>query len=220
MLSHSRTQISRTPYDGLIDGREHCLVHEDNTTFRVELENGHKVLAHIRQPRYRVCLSTIYACGLRSSKGMTLQVRDIDSQQMVVQVRHGKRGKDRYVPLPQRTLQMLREFWRRHRHPTWLFPAPTKDGIPPATAQKPMGVRGARSWFKAALEESGIQKEASIRTLRHSYATHLLENGVDIRIIQGVLGHKSNKSTIRYTHLTDKTDQVLNKAVNKQMDQR
>jgi integrase/recombinase XerD len=89
------------------------------------------VLGRIRRPRYRVCLSAIYACGLRLGEGTHLQVRDIDSDRITVHVRHGKRGKDRYVPLPDCTLEMLRRYWSTHRHPEWLFPAPTPPGVSP-----------------------------------------------------------------------------------------
>jgi integrase/recombinase XerD len=128
-----------------------------------------KILGHVRTPRFRVCLNTIYACGLRISEGVSLQVRAIDSERMVVHVQHGKGNKDRYVPLPQCILEMLREFWCTHRHPQWLFPFPTQDGIPPAMATKPMSVRGVQYCFKVALDESGIPKEVTVHTLRHSY---------------------------------------------------
>ncbi len=85
----------------------------------------HCILGHIRRPRYRACSSTIYACGLRLREGIHLQVRDIDSDRMMVHVRYGKRSKDRYVPLPECALSMLRWYWGTHRHPEWLFPAPT-----------------------------------------------------------------------------------------------
>jgi integrase/recombinase XerD len=150
----------------------------------------HQILGCIHQPRYRVCLSTIYACGLRLSEGIHLQVRDIDSKQMVVHnIRQGKGAKDRYAPLPQRTLEMLRQFWTTHRHPEWLFPEPTKDGIQPSTASRPMCAKGLQNCCKAALQTSGIQKEATVHSLRHSYATHLLEAGLDLRVIQAYLGH-------------------------------
>jgi integrase/recombinase XerD len=173
----------------------------------------HTILAQIRRPRFRVCLSTIYACGLRLSEGVTLQVRDIDSERMVVHVRHGKRGKDRYVPLPQRTLEMLREFWGTHRHPQWLFPYPTKAGVPSPTAPKPMSISGVQFCFKAALKASGIQKEASVHTLRHSYATHLLEAGMDLRVIQSYLGHSSLQTTAIYVHLTRATEERAAKTI-------
>jgi site-specific recombinase XerD len=136
---------------------------------------------------------------------------------MVVHVCHGKGTKDRYVPLPQCTLEMLRAFWLTHRHPKWLFPDPTKDGIPPHTASKPMCVRGVQYCFSVALEESGIQKKASIHTLRHSYATHLLEAGVDLRVIQAYLGHSSPETTAIYTHLTQATEARAAKTINQLM---
>jgi site-specific recombinase XerD len=176
-----------------------------------------KVLGQIRQPRFRVCLSTIYACGLRVSEGVRLQVRDIDSKRMVVHVHQGKGAKDRYMPLPHSTLEMLREFWCTHRHPQWLFPEPTKDRVPSATAQKPMSVRGVSHCFKAALKASGIQKEASVRTLRHSYATHLLEAGMSLRVIQIYLGHSSPQTTAIYTHLTRATEERTAKTIDQLM---
>jgi site-specific recombinase XerD len=176
-----------------------------------------RILGHIRHPRYRVCLSTIYACGLRLGEGVHLQVRDIDSDRMVVHVRHGKGNKDRYVPLPQRILEMLREFWCTHRHPQWMFPFPTKAGVPPATAEKPMSIGGVQYCFRAALEASGVQKEASIHTLRHSYATHLLEVGMDLRVIQSYLGHSSIQTTAIYVHLTHATEERAAKTIDQLM---
>ncbi len=177
----------------------------------------HRILGCIRRQRYRVCLTTIYACGLRVWEGVHLQVRDIDSERMVVHVRHGKRSKDRYVPLPEATLQMLREYWCTHRHPVWLFPQRMRTGQPPAAATQPMTVRGVQRCFQAALQESGIQKQATVRTLRHSYATHLLEAGVGLRQIQVFLGHSSPQTTAIYTHLTRRTEEVAAEAINRVM---
>jgi len=177
----------------------------------------HRILRIIRRPRYRACLSTIYACGLRVSEGVSLQVRYIDSDRMMVHVRHGKGAKDRYVPLPVPALEMLRRYWRTHRHPEWLFPAPAKSGVPLSTATKPMSVSGVQRAFKAALQESGIQKDASVHTLRHSYATHLLEAGVNLRVIQAYLGHSSPQTTAIYTHLTRKAEGLAIEAIHRVM---
>jgi len=168
-------------------------------------EEVRKLLSLIKIPRNRVCLTTIYSCGLRLSEGTQLNVSDIDSKRMVIHVRDSKGGKDRYVPLPDRTLCLLREYWRKNRSESWLFPSNIKsDQISNSAIQR---------CFKIILRESGITKQATVHTLRHSYATHLLENGVDIRVIQGILGHSSPKSTMIYTHLTQKTMTKLHTTV-------
>jgi site-specific recombinase XerD len=177
----------------------------------------HRILGCLRRPRYRVCLSTIYSCGLRLQEGVHLQVRDIDSDRMVVHVRKGKGAKDRYVPLPMPTLKMLRQHWSTHRHPRWLFPASVRTNLPPSAATKPIHVSSVQKAFKAALQESGVQKPATVHTLRHSYATHLLEAGVNLRIIQAYLGHSSPKTTARYTHLTRKAEGLATDAINRVM---
>jgi site-specific recombinase XerD len=149
--------------------------------------------------RYRVCLSTLYACGLRLQEGVRLQVSDIDGARHLLHVRLGKGHKDRYVPLPQRQLEVLRDFWRSHRHPIWLFPSPR---LTPQHRDGPLEVSGMQKAFRAAVQESGIRKPATVHTLRHSYATHLLEAGVNLRVIQAYLGHTSPTTTAVYTHLT------------------
>jgi len=172
----------------------------------LSLEEVHTILQCVRLPRYRACLCTLYACGLRLQEGTHLQVPDIDSARMVVHVRCGKGAKDRYVPLPQQTLTSLRTYWKTHRHPVWLFPAPGRGGTGMATASTPMPSNSVQDAFRAALKASGITKRASVHTLRHSYATHLLEAGVNLRLIQEYLGHHSPTTTARYTHLTVKAE--------------
>ena len=169
-------------------------------------EEVRTILAHLKLRRYRVCLTTIYSCGLRLQEGTHLQVPDIDSARLLVHVRCGKGAKDRYVPLPQRTLALLRQYWTTHRHPVWLFPAPGRSGLGMATATAPMPRNSVQAAFRAALKASGLQKRASVHTLRHSYATHLLEAGVNLRIIQDYLGHDSPTTTALYTHLTATAD--------------
>jgi site-specific recombinase XerD len=115
----------------------------------------------------------------------------------------GKGNKDRYIPLPNRTLELLRELWKTHRHPQWLFPAPGRGGHGEPTADKPMPVASVQIAFKEALAKARVHKRASVHTLRHSYATHLLEQGVDLRIIQQILGHANPQTTMIYTQLTE-----------------
>jgi integrase/recombinase XerD len=166
------------------------------------VEEVRRILSAIRLLRYRACLTTIYACGLRLKEGTHLQVADIDSARMLVHIRLGKGGKDRYVPLPQRTLELLRRCWTTHRNPIWLFPATGRGGIHEGDATEPTSHTNIQAAFRAALNETGISKKASVHTLRPSYATHLLEAGVNLRQIQVYLGHNSVQSTSFYTHLT------------------
>jgi len=161
-----------------------------------------RLLALVPALDHRVCLTTLYSCGLRLGEGVRLQVRDIDSERMFLHIRGGKGNQDRYVPLPKRTLQLLREQWKSHRHPTLLFPAKGHGGLGARTATEPMCRTTLQRAFRLALQASGIKKEAHVHTLRHSYATHLLEQGENLRQIQVNLGHKSPIATAVYTHLT------------------
>jgi len=175
------------------------------------------VLQHVKLMRYRACLTTIYACGLRLQEGTHLQIPDIDSARMLVHVRCGKGAKDRYVPLPQRTLALLRQYWTTHRHPVWIFPAPGRSGLGMSTASTPMPRNSVQDAFRTALKESRLNKRASVHTLRHSYATHLLEAGVNLRLIQAYLGHNSPTTTALYTHLTVKADAMARDALTELM---
>jgi len=169
-------------------------------------EEVKRVVDCVHRFPYRVCLHTIYACGLRLLEGTRLRVQAIDSDRKMLHVVQGKGGKDRYVPLPDHTLMLLRQHWLSHRHPTWMFPARNGlDAINETAVQKA---------FRAALRESGVHKAASVHTLRHSYATHLLEAGVDLRIIQTFLGHASPSTTALYTHLTSVTEAQVNQRIN------
>jgi site-specific recombinase XerD len=158
------------------------------------------ILARVHRRGYRVCLTLIYVCGLRLLEGVRLQVNAIDGSRQLLHICQGKGGKDRYVPLPSVCLKMLRQHWLTHRHAVWMFPSPVGD------SQQPMSEAGLQRAFRAAVQEAGIHKKATVHTLRHSYATHLLEAGVNLRIIQSYLGHASPKTTAVYTHLTSITE--------------
>lgn len=183
----------------------------------LSLTEVRQILAGVRLPRYQVCLSTIYSCGLRLQEGTNLRVADIDSGRMMLHIRHGKGAKDRYVPLPQRTLQLLRQYWKTHRNPVLLFPAEGRNHINLASASEPMSKSSVQDAFHAALKESGNNKRATVHTLRHSWATHLLEAGVNLRLIQEWLGHSSPATTSVYTHLTAKAEQLGAEAINQLM---
>jgi site-specific recombinase XerD len=174
-----------------------------------------RILAGVRKPQYRVCLQVIYSCGLRRKEGAHLQVQDIDSGRMMLHIRHGKGGKDRYVPLPERTLELIREYWSSHRNPVWIFPGGKRNGEGRSTATRCMGIPSLWRAFHLSFLASGIHKQVCVHTLRHSYATHLLEAGVNLRQIQEYLGHRSIMTTMIYTHLTEvsiqRTQQLLNR---------
>ena len=173
-----------------------------------------QVLSTVRRPQYRVCLSLIYACGLRLQEGVHLQVPQIDSARMQLHIQGGKGDKDRYVPLPPAVLTLLRRHWRTHRHPVWLFPARLLDSSP----NEPMAVDGVQRAFRAAVADSGLHKPATVHTLRHSWATHLLEAGVNLRLIQVWLGHRSPITTMIYTHVTRKAEEVALLAVERMLE--
>jgi len=178
-----------------------------------------RALAAVRIPAYRACLTTIYACGLRANEGAHLRAEDVDSGRMLLHIVQGKGNRDRYVPLPEPTLKMLRAFWKTHRSPLWLFPAPARHwrdhGL--TSSDRPVDRGCLHAAFKRALRQSGIAKAAHVHTLRHSYATHLLEAGVNLRIIQESLGHRSARSTQLYTHLTQEIRDALKEPLNRLM---
>jgi len=160
------------------------------------------LLVKVRRPVYRACLRTIYACGLRISEAVAIRVEDVDSQRMVLRVR-GKGNKERQVPLARETLEGLRGFWKEHRTRPWLFPAFLQPRSPAERAEEgPILAANLRLAFARARRQSGLQRPAQVHSLRHSYATHLLEAGVQLRLIQEFLGHCSPSTTAIYTHLT------------------
>jgi integrase/recombinase XerD len=157
-------------------------------------EDCRRLIATLEKPIYRGCFTLIYAYGLRITEAVTLPISAVDSKQMVLRV-IGKRNKERILPLTDSILQMLREVWKIHRSPKWVFPSRrVLTHLPDATA---------RLAFNKARNECGFDDGFRPHSLRHSFATHMLERGVDIRIIQILLGHSSLRSTEIYTHLTE-----------------
>lgn len=170
-----------------------------------------QVLGCVRLLPYRACLTTIYACGLRLQEALALEVGDIDSERQLLHIRQAKGGKDRYVPLPLTVLPLLRQHWTSHRHPTLLFPS--RQQCAQQLETQPMNASSVQRAFKAALKSSGIAKRATIHTLRHSWATHLLEAGVNLRLIQVWLGHQSLRTTAIYTHLTRQAETLAQEKI-------
>ena len=153
-----------------------------------------RFLESVSSLKARVALTTAYAAGLRVSEVAALKVRDIDNQRMVMRIEHGKGGKERYVMLSEALLGILRSYWRLARPPLFLFPGRTSD-----TPIDPTVLHAA---CRSATAAAGLDKRVSVHVLRHSFATHLLESGVDIRNIQVLLGHENLSTTARYTRVS------------------
>lgn len=152
------------------------------------------VVAH--HPKHKALLFTLYGAGLRISEALSLKPADIDSQRMFIHVRSGKGNKDRMVKLSAHLLTVLRDYWRDCHPELWLFPQ-TRD------PRRPMDEGTAHRIVSRSARRAGITRRVSPHTLRHSYATHLLEAGCDLRSIQMLLGHCNLKTTARYTHVSD-----------------
>jgi site-specific recombinase XerD len=157
------------------------------------------------KPWHAMIVKVLYACGLRISKGIGIEIGDIDSQRQMLHVRQAKGAKDRYVPLTSTLLAELRAFWTTHRHPRWLFPSEMTDRPPvPTTVLRAI---------KAMTQQAGISKHVTCHTLRHAAATHWLEAGVTLPMIQRLLGHTSLRTTSIYLHVTDVTNAAQLKAI-------
>ncbi|MCX6983620.1 MAG: site-specific integrase [Lentisphaerae bacterium] len=168
-------------------------------------EEVNSILSKVATFHNFVFLSTIYSCGLRLQEGLFLQVSDIDGKRKLIHVHRGKGAKDRYVPLPDSTYALLRRYWITHRNPRLIFPALGRGCNLGPTSLVPMAIDSVQGAFREAKIAAGIRKRrVSIHTLRHSYATHLLEAGVNIRAIQRYLGHSQLETTMVYLHLTNK----------------
>ena len=170
------------------------------------------VLAAVREPRFRACLRLMYHCGLRVGEAVSLRINDIHGRENPARlhIRDAKGGKDRYVPIAAPMIEELRQWWRTHRNRTFLFPCPDCGRSQGALALRqvlqhsaaPMSTSSVQLAYRLARVAGGINPASTTHTLRHSYATHLLEEGVSVRQISQYLGHESLDTTARYTHLT------------------
>ena len=167
------------------------------------IDQVHAIIDACRVERIACFYWTVYSMGLRLEEARNLQVGDIDGQRMMVHIHRGKGAKDRYVPLPTSTLCWLRQHWTTHRHRRFLFPAEGRDHGQSSTANKPIQTTTVQKPISKIAHDLKFNKKVSIHTLRHSYATHLLEAGVSLKVIQQYLGHSSLQTTMIYLHLTD-----------------
>jgi integrase/recombinase XerD len=208
-------------------------LHRDWTTWRLvrapraqklpgirSVEEVRRRLDCVRRPRDHVCLTTISSCGLRLQEGTQLQGPDIARSRMLIHVRHGKGGTDRDVPWPHRTLARRRQDGVTPRHPGLSFPAPGRGGSSLATATAPRPRSSVQGAFRDARKASGIHTHASVHTLRHAWATHVLAAGVHLRLMQAYLGHRSPTTTSVYTYLTARAEHLGAEAINRVREER
>lgn len=167
-----------------------------------------RLFSVIREHRFRMVLRLIYACGLRVSEATHLEVTDVKREGPRLHLHRTKGLKERFVPLPLWCYRELQDYWRTHRHPRWIFPGVGRgwreaDSSPKlARADEPMGIGSIQHCLRLARADARLPATTHVHTLRHSYATHLLEEGVSIRLISAYLGHTSLETTLIYTHLT------------------
>ena len=160
-------------------------------------EEVQEIFAAVDNLKHKAILMMIYSAGLRVSEGAHLKIADIDSKRMMIRVEGGKGNKDRYTILAEGTLKILREYWQVYRPSIWLFPGERPD--------KPISTRSIQAVFRKARVKAGLLKSTTPHSLRHSFATHLLEDGTDLRFIQVLLGHQDPRTTQLYTHVSNKS---------------
>ena len=181
-------------------------------------EEVYRILSKVKTFHNYAFLSTVYACGLRLSEALAIQVSDIDKSRMMLHVHRGKGAKDRFVPLPVDTLGLLRRYWTTHKNPMLVFPALGRGQNKGALSKTPMAIESVQGAFRQARFAAGIKKRrVSIHTLRHCYATHLLEAGTNPRVIQRYMGHTNLETTMAYFHLTRKGAEDAYAIINKLM---
>ena len=168
-----------------------------------------RTLAQVHRTHYQVYLYTVYTLGIRLSEALFLQVGDIDGKTKRVHIREGKGCKDRFVILPDNTYRVLKRFWKTHHDKQWIFPSLQRD-----RHETPMDKGSAQKAMKMAITAANIHKHISIHNLRHSFATHCIENGMDLCSLQVLMGHESPKTTAIYTQLTDTLDKNNNDIIN------
>lgn len=167
------------------------------------------VLSEVKQLRYAVLFYTLYTLGLRLGEGLSIRVGDIDGKLNRVHLRNAKGRKDRFAKLPRDTYHLLREFWATHRHPTFIFPSTQKNH-----QDVPMDRGAAQRAIKLAVKAAGIHKHITAHSLRHCYATHLMELGLNLRAVQDLLGHQDPRTTALYTQLSEVVQQDTHVIIN------
>lgn len=183
------------------------------------IDQVHRIMDATKTKRLFAFFWTIYTMGLRLNEGLNLQVGDIDAARGFVHIHRGKGAKDRYLPLPPSTLHLLRAYWSTHRHPSLLFPGDGRNHTLGkgriSTAENPMSEKTVQEAISKITEVMKLGKKVTLHTLRHCYATHLLEAGVGLKALQKLMGHSSLQSTMIYLHLTDTAEAKSRDVINK-----
>ena len=176
-------------------------------------EQIRRLITSTRRPQFRAFFELCYTCGLRLGDARQLQPGDIDSQRGQILIRDSKGGKDRVVPIPATTIARLRTFWQTHRNPMLMFPS-QRNRCNIRTTTLPISERSIQRAFQVVREEQKLAKNGiRLHTLRHSYATHLLDDGVNVKVLQQYLGHSSLQTTEIYLHLTQQGDEQARRVV-------
>lgn len=183
----------------------------------MSIDETRRVLEALPNEMNRTFYSAVYSLGLRLGEARNLSPKDIDSSCMCVRIPNGKGGITRSVPLPETTLKMLRAWWRTHRNPNWMFPAPGRSGLEGPRASRPVSETTVQAALRRTTKRLKIGKHVHPHTFRHSYATHMLEAGVPIRHVQQCLGHRSLVTTMIYLHVTEQGDTASREKLNQLM---
>jgi integrase/recombinase XerD len=180
----------------------------------VTIKQANQIFSATRKLSYRVLFFTLYSMGLRLGEGLRLQTGDIDALRGRVNIRNSKGNKDRLVPLPDNILKVLRRFWKVYKHPHFIFPSRKRGLLNARLTDIHLDRSGAQAAMKKVVAELKFNKNISCHSLRHSYATHLLDAGIDILALQKILGHVSILTTAKYTHLTSHSAQTAQEYIN------
>jgi len=168
----------------------------------LNIDEVRAILRNLPNLANRAFFTLVYACGLRLGEALNLSVADVDGVRKCIHVHCGKGAKDRYVPVAESALSLLREYYKIHRNPRLIFPAPGRSGQGAATADHAVSETTVHGALRRTLSRLGIRKQVCVHTFRHSYATHMIEAGVPVRHVQECLGHESLASTMIYLHIT------------------
>jgi integrase len=183
----------------------------------LSIDEVRAILQSFTTPQHKAFFTVVYGCGLRLSEAVRLRVGDVDGKRRFIHVHGGKGAKDRYVPVADTVLEVLRDYYRIHRNPVWLFPALGRGGQEGHTAEEPVSLTTVQGALRRVTIRLGLRKKITTHTFRHSYATHMIEAGVPVRHVQESLGHRSLATVMIYLHITTHGKEDSRKRMNQLM---